>query len=147
MRSFSLWPLRSACASSFLVLALVLAFSGPVLAQKYVVANATIPFAFEAGGEVFAAGDYTVDSSVPTFVFIRSKDGKHVKEVPTVIYGEPVKKSEAKLVFVKRDGRYFLQELWGVLGRRRMTSELTDKLVVEKETRQVPLTYPPGGGA
>jgi hypothetical protein len=131
--------------AAFLLLALLVSFSARLLAQQYVTAYATIPFAFDAGGKIFAAGDYILDSSVPTFVVIRSKDGKRFTQVPTVVYGEPVKESEAKLVFVKRDGKYVLHELWGVLGRRTMTSELADKPAVETETKEVPLTYPTGG--
>jgi hypothetical protein len=147
MRSFRRWPLRSACASAFLLFALVLSFSGQILAQQYVTANATIPFAFDAGGKIFAAGDYIVDSSVPSFVVIRSKDGKQSTEVPTIVYGEPVKKSEARLIFVKRDGKYVLHQLWGVLGRRTMTPELGDDSAAEKDTKEVPLTYPSDSAA
>lgn len=147
MRLFNFWPVRSSYASSLVVLALMLSFSGRVLAQKYIVANATIPFPFHAGEEEFAAGDYVVDSSIPTFIFIRSKDGKHFTEVPTVIFGQPVKKSEAKLIFVRRDGSYVLDAVWGVLGQRRMTAELARRSVVGEETKEVPLTYPEGDTA
>jgi len=70
----SVWLARSFRASSFLVLALVLSFSQRLLAQQYVVANASIPFDFVAGPTAFAAGDYIIDSSVPSFIVIRSKD-------------------------------------------------------------------------
>ena len=145
MQSFRRWPVPSACTSAFPLLAVLLAFSGRILAQNYVTANATIPFAFEAGEKTFAAGDYIVDSSVPSFIVIRSKDGKHSTEIPTVVYDEPVQKSEAKLVFIKRDGKYVLYQLWGILGRRTMTAKLADQPVVEKETKEVPLIYPNGG--
>jgi hypothetical protein len=141
MRGSSRWPVRRVCTSAVLVLTVLLSFSARVLAQKYVTAYATIPFAFDAGGKIFAAGDYIVDSSVPSFIVIRSKDGKRSTEVPTVVYGDPVKKSEARLIFVKRDGKYVLHELWGVLGRRTMTPELADDSAIEKQTKEVPLTY------
>ena len=145
MRSFNRSPVRSTCTSALLLLALLLSFSGGVLAQQYVMANCTIPFAFDAGGKTFPAGDYILDSSVPSFVVIRTKDGKQSTEVPTVIYGEPVKKSEAKIIFAKRDGKYVLYQLWGVLGKRTISPELGDKPVSEKDTKEVPLTYPPAG--
>jgi len=138
----SVWLTRSFRGSSFLVLALVLSFSQRLLAQQYVVAEASIPFDFVAGATAFVAGDYIIDSSVPSFVVIRSKDGKHSTEVPTVVYDEPVKKSDARLVFVKRNGKYVLHQLWGVLGRRTMTAELANQSVAGMETKEVPLTYP-----
>ncbi len=141
MRSCDIRSICGPLASLFLVLALLSMTSERVLAQKYVAANATIPFSFHAGTETFAAGDYVIDSSVPTFIFIRSKDSKHFAEVPTVLFGQPVKKSEAKLIFVKRDGSYVLDALWGVLGKRRMTSELVTTSNGAEETKEVPLNY------
>jgi hypothetical protein len=141
MRSFDIRSICGPLASLCLVLALLSMTSERVLAQRYVAANATIPFSFHAGTETFAAGDYIIDSSVPTFIFIRSKDSKHFAEVPTVLFGQPVKKSEAKLIFVKRDGSYVLDTLWGVLGKRRMTSELVTTSNGTEETKEVPLNY------
>lgn len=141
MRSFDIRSVCGPLASLFLVLALVSLTSERAFAQRYVVATATIPFSFQAGAETFAAGDYVIDSSVPSFIFIRSKDSKHYAEVPTVLFGQPVKKSEAKLIFVKRDGSYVLDALWGVLGKRRVNSELVTTYNGAEETTEVPLRY------
>ena len=127
--------------SLFLALALLFMTSERALSQRYVIAHTSIPFSFQAGTETFAAGDYTIDSSVPSFIFIRSKDGKHYAEVPTVLFGQPVDKSEAKVIFVKRDGRYVLDSVWGVLGKRTVTSELASTSTGPEETREVPLQY------
>ncbi|HTC91820.1 MAG TPA: hypothetical protein VK699_00015 [Terriglobales bacterium] len=141
MRPFGIRSVCGPLLSLLLSLAPLFITSGRALAQTYVVAHASIAFPFQAGTETFAAGDYTIDSSVPSFIFIRSKDGKHYAEAPTVLFGEPVDKSEAKLIFVKRDGKYVLDVLWGVLGKRRITSELASTSNGAKETREVPLKY------
>ena len=147
MRSFSSWPIHSARASSFLVLTLVLSFSGRVFAQKSVAADATIPFAFDVRGEAFAAGDYVVNSSAPSFIFIRSKDGRHFKDVPTINYGDPVEKRDARLVFVKRNGKYVLHAVYSVLGKRIVTPELAEQSSSDKDTNEVPLTFETGSSA
>ncbi len=140
MRSFNSWPIRSARALSFLVLALVLSFSGSAFAQRSLAANVAIPFAFDVRGEAFAAGGYVVDSSAPSFIFICSKDGKHFIEVPTINYGDPVEKRDARLVFVKRNGKYVLHALYGILGKRIVTPELAEQSATDKDTKEVPLT-------
>jgi hypothetical protein len=147
IQSFRSWPLRSARASSFLMLALALSFSERVFAQRYVAAHVAIPFAFDVRGEAFAAGDYVVDSPAPSFIFIRSKDGRHFTEVPTVPYGEPVKKADARLVFVKRNGKYVLHALYGVLGKRIVTPELAEQSVTDKDIKEVPLNLEPSNSA
>lgn len=140
MRPFGIRSVCGPLLSLLLALALLFITSGRSLAQGYVVAHASIAFPFQAGTETFAAGEYTIDSSVPSFIFIRSKDGKRYAEVATVLFGEPVDKSEAKLIFVKRADRYVLDVLWGVLGKRRITSELASTSNGE-ETSEVPLKY------
>ncbi len=141
MRPFDIRSVCGPLLSLLLVLALLSITLERAFSQRYVVAYANIPFTFQAGTETFAAGNYTIDSSVPSFIFIRSKDGKHYAEVPTVLYGQPVEKSEAKLIFVKRDGSYVLDMVWGVLGKRRITSELASTSDGAEETREVPLKY------
>ena len=147
MPSLSSWTIRNASASSFLVLALVFSFSERVFAQRYVAAKATIPFAFDVRGEAFAAGDYVVDSPAPSFIFIRSQDGKHAAEVPMVVYGDPVEKRDARLVFVKRNGKYVLHALYGLRGKCIMTPELAEQPVSEKDMKEVPLTLEPSSSA
>ena len=142
MQSFNLPQIRNVRAAAFMVFALALLSSRQAMTQSYVTANVTIPFPFFAEGETLAAGDYVIDSAVPSSISIRSKDGKHIRVVPTIVNGDPVKKSEAKLIFVKRDGKYVLHALWGVLGKRVVTSELAEQSVAEKDTTEVPLTYP-----
>jgi hypothetical protein len=42
---------------------------------------------------------------------------------PVIIYGDPVRKEDAKIVFVLRDGKYYLAEFWCVSDRRVVTAE------------------------
>src|SRR5260370_39706427 len=101
MRSCDIRSICGPLASLFLVLALLSMASERVLAQRYVAAYATIPFSFHAGTETFAAGDYVIISSVPTLLFIRSKDSKHFAEVPTRIYVLSVNKVQSNHISLK----------------------------------------------
>ena len=109
--------------------------------QKFTTAKVTIPFEFWVGDKKFPAGDYTLDSSIPTFVTVRNKNGSINEQVPTILYGDPVEKKDARLVFVNRDGKYYLKELRGVLGKRTVTSEY-GKTSSQESMREVELTYP-----
>jgi hypothetical protein len=109
--------------------------------QRITIAKVTIPFDYWVGSKKFPAGEYTLDSSVPTFVSVRNKSGSINEEVPTILYGDPVEKKDARLLFVNRDGKYYLKELWGVLGKRTVTSEY-GIAVPQGSGREVALTYP-----
>jgi hypothetical protein len=106
------------------------------------IAKVSVPFDFWIGAKNFPAGDYTLDSAVPTFVSIRSTDGKVNEQIPTLLYADPVKKDDARLVFSRRNGKYFLSELWGVLGKRTMTADFGRILPKYDLRREVRLTYP-----
>src|SRR6267143_688826 len=43
--------------------------------------------------------------------------------IPRILYGDPVSKDDAKLLFVRRDGKYYLTEVWCVLGKLVVTGE------------------------
>ena len=109
--------------------------------QRTTAASVSVPFDFWIGNKKFPAGDYTLDSSIPTFISIRSKMGSINEQVPTILYGDAVDKKDARLVFVSRNGRYYLMELWGVLGKRTVTSEY-GKNLQQDGRREVSLKYP-----
>jgi hypothetical protein len=109
--------------------------------QRITIAKVTTPFDFWVGNKKFPAGEYTLDSGVPTFISIRNKSGSINEQVPTILYGDPVEKKDARLLFVKRDGKYYLKELRGVLGKRTITSEYGRNLP-EEGSREVTLNYP-----
>ena len=106
------------------------------------IAKVSIPFDFWIGAKKFPAGDYTLDSAGPTFVSFRSSDGKVNEAVPTLLYADPVKKNEARLVFIRRNGKYYLSELWGTLGKRTMTADFGRTAQKDDHRREVQLTYP-----
>jgi hypothetical protein len=112
------------------------------LAQTVVTASANVPFDFWAQGRKFPAGDYVFDSGFPGSISIRDKASKLSIAIAAVPYGDPVKKESAKLLFVRRDGKYYLTELWGVLGKRVVTAEFEHRGEKNNEQREVRLVYP-----
>jgi len=120
----------------------VLLLLGVGLAQTVVIASANVPFDFWAQGRKFPAGDYVFDSGFPGSISIRDKASKLSIAIAAVPYGDPVKKESAKLLFVRRDGKYYLTELWGVLGKRVVTAEFEHRGEKNNEQREVQLVYP-----
>ena len=118
----------------------VLLFSGLGLAQKVVTARATIPFEFWAEGDQFQAGDYVVDNEVPSVAAIHRKGTNSGIGVSVVLYAVPQEKENPRVIFVLRDGKYFLFELWSVQGRYVVTAEFEHRGEVSEQQRQVPLT-------
>ena len=52
----------------------------------------------------------------------------------------PEEKDNPKLIFVRRDEKYFLVELWGVQARLVVTAEFEHRGEVTEQQRQIPLT-------
>lgn len=125
----------------FLLLAGFVMSIAAVGQQKITVAKVTIPFDFWVGDKKFPAGEYTLDSSVPTFLSMRNKSGSVNEQVPTILNGDPVEKKDARLVFVNRNGKYYLNELRGVLGKRIITSEY-GMSTPRDGAREIALSYP-----
>ena len=123
-------------------LACVLLLLGVDLAETVVTASANVPFDFWAQGQWFPAGDYVFDSGFPGSISIRNKASKLSMGIAAVPYGDPVNKESAKLLFVRRDGKYYLTELWGVLGKRVVTAEFEHRGEKNNEQREVRLVYP-----
>jgi hypothetical protein len=107
-----------------------------------VTATANIPFDFWAEGQKFAAGEYIFDSGFPGSTSIRRKGTKLAVGVPIIPYGDPVKKEDARVVFVLRDGKYCLVECWGILDRRVVTAEFDRRGQTTAGHREVLLSYP-----
>jgi|SRR5580700_2347352 hypothetical protein len=118
----------------------VLLFSGLGVAQKVVTARATIPFDFWAEGHQFQAGDYLFDNEVPGSTAIHREGTNSSIGVSIVLYAVPQKKENPRVIFVRRDGKYFLFELWSVQGRYVVTAEFEHRGEVSDQQRQVPLT-------
>jgi hypothetical protein len=118
----------------------VLLFSGLCLAQKVVTARATIPFNFWAEGHEFQAGDYVFDNEVPSFATIHRKGTNSAVGVSIILYVVPEDKENPTLIFVRRDEKYFLVELWGVQARFVVTAEFEHRGEISEQQRRVPLT-------
>jgi hypothetical protein len=123
-------------------LASVLLLLGVGLTETVVTASANVPFDFWAQGREFPAGGYVFDSGFPGSISIRDKASKLNMAIAAVPYGDPVNKESAKLLFVRRDGKYYLTELWGVLGKRVVTAEFEHRGEKNNEQREVRLVYP-----
>jgi hypothetical protein len=134
-RSTNHWPLAKLGFVLFLVPSLG-------LAQRVVTATANVPFDFWAEGQTFAAGDYTFDTGFPGSTSVHRKGTKTAIAVPVIIYGDPVREEEAKIVFVLRDGKYYLAEFWCVFDRRVVTYEFHHRGQTTAGKREVRLSYP-----
>jgi hypothetical protein len=119
---------------------MVLVLSGLGLAQNVVTARATIPFEFWAEGHQFQAGDYLFDNAVPGSASIHREGTNSAIGVSVILYAVPSEKESPRVIFVRRDGKYFLFELWSVQGRYVVTAEFEHRGEVSDQQRQVPLT-------
>jgi len=140
-----LTPVLSSVTRPWLVALLacvLLLLLGSDLAQTVVRSNANVPFDFWAEGQEFPAGDYLFDSEFPGSISIHRKGSKSTSAVSLILYEDPVKKEDAKLLFILRDGKYYLVEVWGVLGKRVVTVEFEHRGEKNKEQREVRLVYP-----
>jgi hypothetical protein len=114
--------------------------SGLGLAQQVVTARATIPFNFWAQDHEFQAGNYVFDNQVPGSATIHREGTNSAIGVSIILYAVPQEKETPRVIFVLRDGKYFLFELWSVQGRYVATAEFEHCGEVSEQQRQVPLT-------
>jgi hypothetical protein len=119
---------------------MVLLLSGLGLAEKVVTARATIPFTFWAQGHEFQAGDYVFDNEVPGSAAIHREGTNSGSGVSIILYAVPQEKENPRVIFMRRDGKYFLFELWSVQGRYVITAEFEHRGEASEQQRQVPLT-------
>ena len=138
MRTFSTFVLSILRAGA--LVSVVLLLSGLGLAQKVVTARATIPFTFWAEGHEFQAGDYVFDNEVPGAATIHREGTNSAIGVSVILYAVPSGKETPRVIFVRRDEKYFLVELWGVQDRHVATAEFEHRGEVSEQQRQVPLT-------
>jgi hypothetical protein len=122
------------------LMCMVLSLSGLGSAQKAVTARATIPFKFWAEGYEFQAGDYVFDNEVPGSATIHREGTNSGIGVSVILYAVPSEKESPRVIFVRRDEKYFLVELWGVQDRHVVTAEFEHRGESSEQQRQVPLT-------
>jgi hypothetical protein len=118
----------------------IIVLSGLGLAQKVVTARGTIPFKFWAEGHEFQPGDYLFDNAVPGSASIHREGTNSAIGVSVILYAVPPEKESPRVIFVRRDEKYFLVELWGVQDRHVVTAEFQHRGEVSEQQPQVPLT-------
>jgi hypothetical protein len=122
------------------LIGMVVLLSGFGLAQKVVTARATIPFKFWAQDHEFQAGDYLLDNAVPGKALIHREGTNSGIGVSVILYAVPSEKENPRVIFVRRDDKYFLVELWSVQERYVVTADFEHRGEVSEQQRQVPLT-------
>jgi hypothetical protein len=137
-RTCSTFILAMHRAGTFVSVVLLLSALG--LAQQVVTARATIPFNFGAQSHEFQAGDYVFDNEVPGSAAIHREGTNSGIGVSIILYAVPQEKETPRVIFVLRDGKYFLFELWSVQGRYVVAAEFEHRGETSEEQRQVPLT-------
>jgi hypothetical protein len=118
----------------------VLLLSGLGLAQRVVTARAAIPFTFWAQDHEFQAGDYVFDNEVPGSASIHREGTNSSIGVSIILYAVPPEKENPRVIFLRRDGKYCLVELWGVQDRHVVTAKFEHRGEASEQQRQVPLT-------
>lgn len=76
-------------------------------ANAQMVARASVPFEFAAGGAMLPAGDYTIDVPTPGVILLHGSTGNSVALIST-FSGEISGTNQAKLLFERRDGMAYL---------------------------------------
>ena len=138
IQTFSTFALAILRAGALICMVLLL--SGFGMAQKVVTARATIPFNFWAQDHEFQAGDYLFDNAVPGSASIHREGTNSAIGISVILYAVPSEKESPRVIFVRRDGKYFLFELWSVQGRYVVTADFEHRGEVSDQQRQVPLT-------
>ena len=126
--------------SSLLVL---LALVGQGTAQKRMMAHATIPFDFWLAGNRLPAGNYQIEVIESTaYVLFLSTDGKMIGGTYTLLLdGDPVKDTDARLIFRVQDGRHYLYGGWGSYGKRLVRAESTHPAPSGDSRAEVPVIF------
>ncbi len=92
------------------------------LAQQPRTATVDIPFDFYIAGNKLPAGQYSLNIIAPTYVLLRSQDGKTQQDLYFLQTASPGKNPPSKVVFALRDGKYYFAEVWSYLGKAQLTS-------------------------
>ena len=137
---YASWEVIETILRAGALVCVVLLLSGLGLAQKVVTAGATIPFTFWAQGHEFQAGDYVFDNEVPGSATIHRKGTNSGIGVSLILYAVPLEKESPRVIFVRRNGKDFLVELWGAQGRYVVTAEFEHRREVSEQQHQLRLT-------
>ena len=105
-------------------------------------ATASIPFEFWIGPEKMPPGQYVLEIIVPSVATLRRDDGRVQQELFTLSIGGPVAQKESRLIFVLRNEKLMLSEIWCVEGKRRLTSQAALSSGDRLQAKVVSLSYP-----
>jgi hypothetical protein len=122
------------------LVSVVLVLCGLGFAQEVVTARASIPFNFWVQGHGFPAGDYVFDNSLPGSATIHREGSNSSFAVALILYAVPMEKENPRVIFIRRDGKYSLVEIWSVRGRYVVTADFQHRGEVNEQQRQVALT-------
>ena len=81
-----------------------------------------IPFDFYISGNKLPPGTYQLDMIAPTYVMLRSSDGKVQQDLYFFQSAVPGTKTQSKVVFAQREGKYYFSQVWGWFGKSQLTS-------------------------
>jgi hypothetical protein len=96
-----------------------------------------VPFDFYISGNKLPAGAYQLDMIAPTYVMLRSSDGKVQQDLYFFQSAVPGAKTQSKVIFAQREGKYYFSQVWGWFGKSQLTSFTPKPSDLLKE---VPLT-------
>lgn len=85
-------------------------------------ADVNVPFDFYVSGDKLPAGPYTLEIVAPTYVTLRSADGKLQRTLYFVQTGLADKDAQPTMRFAARKGQYYLAEVWSSRGKGQLTS-------------------------
>jgi hypothetical protein len=98
--------------SLVVLLAGVLSFTALASAQFETPVKVSVPFEFNVGAKAFAAGQYTAKQVGPNLLTLSDTRGRALMTLTTNSVQNVDRSSAPKLIFVRRDGRYFLSQVW-----------------------------------
>jgi len=102
--------MKSILGVAILILAAALVLSaGPVAA---VMARAEVPFAFQANGQAFEAGTYLFETGGWSGIMMMTDPSGRKYLMPVLPLGDPNRRVEPRLCFVRTDRGLALSEVW-----------------------------------
>jgi len=84
----------------------------PVMATSVTTTKTSVPFAFVASGKTMPAGQYLFTKNSESVMSVRHEDGATALAVVTRRVGPMNGANQPKLVFVKKNGKYHLSEIY-----------------------------------
>jgi hypothetical protein len=128
-----------------LALILMVALPGLLSAQDHPTRGLIdVPFDFYISGNKLPAGQYSLELIAPTYVMLRSADGKVAQDLYFLQIAVPGNNPTSKVIFAQRDGKYYFSQVWSWLGKSQLSSFNPQ---TGDQTRDVPLKPMPDKGA